>query len=262
MIFADSHCHINADDFDADREQVVQNAFASQLQYILDVSDDIADTPKIIEFCKQHQGIYTTVGVHPEIAQKYPALKAGDLIALTQSPYVVGIGECGLDYFYNAETRDEQIRVLYEHITAAQETSLPLIIHNRDADDDMMCILEQMYKKRPFSGEFHCFSSSERLAKFALEIGFYLGASGIITFKKSEDLRHIFSNVPTDNLLIETDSPFLAPMPHRGKRNEPAFVVHTAEMLASLKGVSLEDMSVRTTENFLKLYSKIRQHLC
>ena len=257
MILVDSHCHINSEDFNTDREQVVENARAAGVKYILDVSDDIADTPKIIEFCKLHKGVYTTAGVHPEIVQKYPLLEASKLIALTKSPYVVGIGECGLDYFYNSETKNEQIRILREHIIAAQETLLPLIIHNRDADEDMIKILAQMYKDKPFIGELHCFSSSKKLADFALEIGFYISASGIITFKKSDNLRDIFRSIPMDRLLIETDSPFLAPVPHRGKRNEPAYVVHTAQALAVLKGAALDEIAAQTTENFLKLYFKI-----
>ena len=261
-MLTDSHCHINASDFDSDREQVVARARSAGIGYILDVSDDIADTPKIIEFCKQNRDVYTTVGVHPELAEKYMDLRAEMLINAAKNPYVVGIGECGLDYYYNAETKAAQISVFQEHIRAAQETSLPLIIHNRDADEDMMRILKDMYKDKPFRGELHCFSSSEKLADFALEIGFYISASGIITFKKSEMLRNVFRRIPADRLLIETDSPFLAPVPHRGKRNEPAFVVNTAQVLAELKNMSLEDLAQVTTQNFYHLFTKVLENLC
>ena len=256
-MFTDSHCHINAKEFDEDRETTVQRAGKAEVTYILDVCDDIADINRLVAFCRKHQNIYTTVGVHPEIADKYPHFRATDLVVQTVSPYVVGIGECGLDYYYNSDIKDAQIKVLHEHIKAAQETGLPLIIHNRDADEDMMQILDEAYRQHKFTGELHCFSSSAALAEFALGIGFYISASGIITFKKSEDLRDIFRRIPMDRLLIETDSPFLAPVPYRGKRNEPAYVVHTAETLAEIKSVSVAQIAAQTTANFLKLFCKV-----
>ena len=257
-MFADSHCHINAEDFTADRAEVVERARANGVKYLLDVSDDIEKTPQIVDFCEKNKGIWTTVGVHPELTDKYPDLSAEKIVAQTASPYVVGIGECGLDYYYNSNIKDFQIKVLKEHIKASQETNLPLIIHNRDADPDMMEILSTAYRQKPFRGELHCFSSSRELCRFALDIGFYISASGIITFKKSEELRQIFAEVPSDRLLIETDSPYLAPMPHRGHRNEPAYVVNTAQVLADVKKVSLEKMAEITTENFLRLFNKVR----
>ncbi|MBP5353341.1 MAG: TatD family hydrolase [Alphaproteobacteria bacterium] len=259
-MFTDSHCHINAADFDADREETVDRARNAGVQYMLDVCDDIADMPRQTAFCAKHQNIYTTVGVHPEIADKYPHFSAADLVAQTASPYVVGIGECGLDYYYNSNIKDAQIKVLHEHIKAAQETGLPLIIHNRDADEDMMQILDEAYRRQKFNGELHCFSSSAALADFALGIGFYVSASGIITFKKSEELREIFRRVPIERLLIETDAPFLAPTPYRGKRNEPAYVVHTAAVLAELKEVDAVQLAAQTTVNFLKLFNKVQKH--
>lgn len=259
-MFIDSHCHVNSDDFATDREQTVTRAHEAGVEYFLDVCDDIADMQKLVDFCSRHENIYTTVGVHPEISDRYPHLKSSEIMAQTQSPYVVGIGECGLDYFYNSDIKDCQIKVLKEHIKVSQETGLPLIIHNRDADDDMMQILNEAYRQKPFSGELHCFSSSRELALFALDIGFYISASGIITFKKSEELRQIFSEIPLDRLLIETDSPFLAPVPHRGHRNEPAFVVHTAAVLAEIKEVSVEKIADVTAENFFKLFNKVKRH--
>lgn len=257
-MFTDSHCHINSEEFSADRDSVVARARQMKVKYILDVSDDIAKTKEIVEFCKNNKNIYTTVGVHPELADKYNNLTANELLEAASSPYVVGIGECGLDYYYNSDIKDSQIKVLEEHIKAAQESDLPLIIHNRDADKDMMHILINAYKEKPFKGELHCFSSSSELCKVALDIGFYISASGIITFKKSEDLRNIFASIPLNRLLIETDSPFLSPVPHRGKRNEPAFVVNTAEVLAQIKGVSIEEMAQITTRNFLTLFNKVK----
>lgn len=259
-MWVDSHCHINAEDFDEDREDVVKRARQNGVKYILDVSDDIAKTPDIIEFCRRNENIYTTVGVHPEIADRYADLKAEQLIEKAGSTFVVGIGECGLDYYYNADIKDFQLKVFKEHIIAAQETGLPLIVHNRDADDDMIRLLTEAYAKKPFRGELHCFSSSEKLCKTALDMGFYISASGIITFKKSEELRQIFAKVPADRLLIETDAPFLAPTPYRGKRNEPAFVVHTAEVLAMVKGMTIEELALQTTQNFLALFDKVKQN--
>ncbi len=257
-MFTDSHCHINADDFNDDREDAVIRARTMRVDYILDVCDDIADMPRLIKFCENHRHIYTSVGVHPELADKYDNISDVDILNYVQSPKVIGIGECGLDYHYNADTKEKQLKLLQQHITAAQKSGLPLIIHNRESDDDMITLLKEAYKKQKFKGELHCFSSSEKLAEFALSIGFYLSASGIITFKKSEDIRQIFQNVPVNRLLIETDSPYLAPIPHRGQRNEPAFVVNTAEVLANLKKMDIEELAQVTTDNFLTLFSKAR----
>ena len=256
-MFSDSHCHINSAEFDADREAVVKRAREMKVKYILDVSDDIARTPQIVDFCRNHEGIYTTAGIHPELATNYPDLTAERVLALTDNPYVVGIGECGLDYYYNGDSISEQKKIFAAHIEAAQQSGLPLIVHSRDADDDMINMLQNSYKQKPFKGELHCFSSGEKLCKAGLEIGFYVSASGIITFKNSASLREIFASVPNDRLLIETDSPFLAPVPHRGKRNEPAYVVNTAQVLADLKGLSVIDLAETTTNNFLRLFDKV-----
>ena len=259
-MFTDSHCHINSADFADDLEETVQRAREMRVNYILDVCDDIADMPRLLDFCAKHKQIYTTAGVHPELADKYPDFSAEQILEQAKSPYVVGVGECGLDYYYNADIKEQQLKVLAEHIKAAQISGLPLIIHNRESDDDMMTLLGEAYKKQKFKGELHCFSSSEKLLEFALSIGFYISASGIITFKKSEELRQMFKNVPDDRLLIETDSPYLAPVPHRGQRNEPAFVVNTAQVLAELKNMAVADLAELTTNNFLALFDKVKKH--
>ena len=258
-MFTDSHCHIHAQDFDADRDIVLRHAKENKLSYIANICDDIKEMPELLAFCSQHKNIYTSVGVHPEYADKYPNLKTEDLLEFTDNPYVIGIGECGLDYYYNADIKEHQLRVLKVHIAAAQESGLPLIIHNRASDEDMMEILTTAYKQKPFKGELHCFSSSAELCRAALDIGFYISASGIITFKKSEDLRQIFAFVPNDRLLIETDAPYLAPVPYRGQRNEPAFVIHTAEMLAQIKNMSIAGIAAVTTRNFLDLFDKVKK---
>lgn len=259
-MFVDSHCHIHADDFTADREEVLARAREMKVGYITDVCDDIKEMPEILHFCQTHKHIYTSVGVHPEYADRYPDLKVEDLLEYADNPYVVGIGECGLDYYYNADIKADQLRVLKVHIEAAQISGLPLIIHNRASDEDMIKILTEAYQQKSFAGELHCFSSSAELCKAALNIGFYISASGIITFKKSEELRQIFKTVPNDRLLVETDSPYLAPTPHRGQRNEPAFVVNTAEVLAQVKGMSVEDLASLTTQNYLTLFGKVKQN--
>lgn len=258
-MFTDSHCHINADDFSQDREDVVLRAREMRVDYILDVCDDIADMPRLLDFCRKHKHIYTTAGVHPELADKYADLTTEQILDQTKSPYVVGIGECGLDYYYNGDIKEQQLKVLEKHIEAAQLSGLPLIIHNRESDEDLISMLSDAYKKKSFSGELHCFSSSEKLLETALSMGFYISASGIITFKKSEDLRQRFKEVPNDRLLIETDSPYLAPVPHRGQRNEPAFVVNTAEVLAEVKNISIEKLAELTTNNFINLFSKVKE---
>ena len=239
-MFTDSHCHINAADFSQDREEVVSRAREMRVDYILDVCDDIEDMPRLLDFCQRNEHIYTTAGVHPELADKYANLTTEQILEQVKSPYVVGIGECGLDYYYNMDIKEQQLTVLEKHIEAAQTSGLPLIVHNRDSDEDMISMLSEAYKKKKFKGELHCFSSSEKLLETALSLGFYVSASGIVTFKKSEDLRNMFKDVPNNRLLIETDSPYLAPVPHRGQRNEPAFVVNTAEVLAKLKELGLE----------------------
>ena len=259
MMFVDSHCHINSEDFAADREEVVKRAHEMKVKYILDVSDDVEKTPEIIEFCKTHQNIWTTTGLHPELANKYADFNVDIMLKQAQSPYVVGIGECGLDFYYNADIKAQQLKVFQTHIEAAQESGLPLIVHSRDADDEMIQMLTENYKKKPFRGELHCFSSSERLCRAALEIGFYISASGIITFKKSDELRQIFATVPSERLLTETDSPFLAPTPHRGKRNEPAYVVNTTQVLAEVMGLSIEETAALTTQNFFNLFNKAKK---
>lgn len=258
MMYVDSHSHINSSDFAYDREETVERAYSAGVRCIMDVSDDIATTPQITDFCAKHKNIFTTTGVHPEICDKYPELTAETLIEQAQNKYVVGIGECGLDYYYSANNKTQQIKTFQAHIDAARKTDLPLIIHSRNADDDMINILRSEYKKAPFRGEMHCFCSSPALAEFALSIGFYISASGIITFKNSQDLRDIFREIPKDRLLIETDSPYLAPVPYRGKRNEPSFVVKTADVLAEIKNISTTEIAEITANNFFRLFKKVK----
>ena len=255
-MLVDSHCHIDFNDFEDDIEEIIQRMKDSGVTAALNAGNGLEDFENQLKLSNKYPFIYTAVGVHPHNADEYTNVTTEDLIANTKHKKVVGIGECGLDYYYDYSAKDNQIRLFKEHIKAAQETGLPLIIHTREADDDTISILDEMYKQKPFSGEIHCFSSSKELADFALSIGFYISASGIITFNKSGDLRDIFETIPNERLLVETDSPFLAPIPLRGHRNEPANVKYVAEKLAQIKNMSYEDMADITSHNFYKLFRK------
>lgn len=255
-MLVDSHCHIDFNDFEDDIEEIIQRMKDCGVTAALNAGNGLEDFENQLKLSNKYPFIYTAVGVHPHNADEYTAVTAEDLIAKTQHKKVVGIGECGLDYYYDYSGKDSQIRLFREHIKAAQETGLPLIIHTREADEDTISILDEMYKQKTFAGEIHCFSSSKELADFALSIGFYISASGIITFNKSGDLRDIFATIPTDRLLVETDSPFLAPIPLRGHRNEPANVKYVAEKLSQIKNISYDEMAEITSHNFYKLFRK------
>ncbi len=255
-MLVDSHCHLDFNDFEEDFEDILARAKAAGVTALLNAGNNIDELDKQLALSEKYPFIYAAVGVHPHNASEYENIKAADFIAKAAHKKVVGIGECGLDYYYDYSPRETQIKVFREQIIAAQETGLPLIIHTRDADDDTISVLDEMYKQKPFTGEIHCFSSSKKLADFALSIGFYISASGIITFNKSQDLREIFAEIPLDRLLVETDSPFLAPIPQRGRRNEPSFVRYTAEQLARLKDINFEELAQITSDNFYKLFRK------
>ncbi len=252
----DSHCHLDFNDFEEDIDDIVARAKEQGVNIMLNAGNNIDELDNQLALSEKYPFIYCAVGVHPHNAQEYPDLKAEDLIAKTVHKKVIGIGETGLDYFYDYAPRDLQIKLLKEHIKAAQESGLPIIIHNRESDADMMDILETAYKEKNFTGVIHCFSSSKEFADFALSIGFYLSASGMITFNKCGELRDIFCTVPLERLLVETDSPYLAPIPKRGRRNEPSFVRYTAEKLAQLRDVPFEQMAQITSDNFCNLFRK------
>ena len=255
-MLVDSHCHLDFNDFEEDFEDMLARARENGVTAMLNAGNNIDELDKQLEISEKYPFIYTAVGVHPHNAAEYPDIRAEDFIAKAAHKKVVAIGECGLDYYYDYSGKENQRKVFAEHIRAAQETGLPLIIHTRDADDDTIGMLSEYYKEKPFAGEIHCFSGSRRLAEFALSIGFYVSASGIITFYKSGELREIFADLPLDRLLVETDSPFLAPVPLRGHRNEPANVRYVAEKLAQVKDVSFEEIAKITSENFYRLFRK------
>lgn len=255
-MLVDSHCHLDFDDFEEDTVEIIERARENGVCMILNAGNNLNELDNQLKLSEKYPFIYSAVGVHPHNAEEYPDLKAEVLIEKAKHKKIIGIGETGLDYYYDYAPRDLQIKLLREHIKAAQETGLPIIIHNRESDDDMMSELEKAYKEKPFGGVIHCFSSSQKLADFALSIGFYLSASGMITFNKCSELRDIFEKVPLNRLLVETDSPFLAPIPKRGKRNEPAYVIYTAEKLAQLRDMSFEQIAQITSDNFCALFRK------
>lgn len=259
-MLVDSHCHLDYEDFAGEGvAEIVARAHSAGVGHFLTICTEIAKFPQVLATAEKFQDMHCTVGTHPHHAADASEIniKKEDLVALTKNPKVVGIGETGLDYYYNHSPSPEQQKCFATHIEAAVETSLPLVIHTRDADDDTVRIMREAGQGRA-RGVMHCFSGGQKLADESLALGFYISFSGIITFKKAEELREVVKTTPMNRLLVETDSPYLAPIPHRGKRNEPAFVVHTAQMVAELKGVPLVDVEKQTTENFFTLFSKAR----
>ena len=252
----DSHCHLDFDDFGDDIDDVVARAAANGVGAMVTICTHLSRFEAVKAVAERFDNIWCSVGVHPHEAGPEGQQAADKLIELAEHPKVVGIGETGLDYYYEHSPREAQRTSFRAHIAAARQTGLPLIVHSRDADTEMAQILREEFAAGPYTGVMHCFSSGRPLAEAALEIGFYISFSGILTFKKADDIRAIASDVPPDRLLVETDAPYLAPVPNRGKRNEPAFVVHTAAQLAALKGLSSEGLAQQTTDNFYRLFSR------
>ncbi len=256
-MLVDSHCHLDFEDFAAELDQVVARAHAAGVGTMVTICTRVSQFDRVLAIAERYQRIYCSVGIHPHEAAAEAAVAPARLSQLSRHPKVVGIGETGLDYFYEHSPRAAQQRSFRAHIAAARETGLPLIVHTRDADRDTAAILAEEHARGPFPGLIHCFSTSRELAEKALELGFYISLSGILTFKRAEALRDTVRGLPVDRLLVETDAPYLAPVPRRGKRNEPAFVVHTADELARIKGMEADEMARRTSENFFRLFGKV-----
>ena len=256
-MLVDSHCHLDFKEFQEDFDAVLQRAEAAGVGLMVSISTRLKDFDGVAAVAARDEHIYCTVGVHPHNVEDEPDVTAADLVARTQGPKVVGIGETGLDFYYDHSPRDLQRQSFRRHIEAARETGLPLIVHTRSADEDTVDILRDEMGKGAFRGLIHCFSSSRELAEAAIDLGMYISISGILTFKKAEELRETVSALPMELLLVETDAPYLAPVPHRGKRNEPAFVADTAAALAELKGLSKDEVARITTGNFFTLFSKV-----
>ncbi|MBN9570121.1 MAG: TatD family hydrolase [Alphaproteobacteria bacterium] len=258
-MLVDSHCHLDFPEFAPELDAVVDRARAAGVGLCVSIGTTLDGFPRVQAVAERFDSVWCSVGIHPHEAEKEPLEDAQALIALAQGPKVVGIGETGLDYFYEHSPRAAQQKNFRLHIAAARELGLPLIVHTRDAEDDTIEILRDEMEQGAFTGLIHCFTGTKKLADAALELGFCISVSGIATFKKSEELRAVIREVPLERLLVETDAPFLAPVPHRGKRNEPAFVAHTADVLAGLKGVAREDLAAQTTQDFFSLFRKVKR---
>ncbi|HET7714252.1 MAG TPA: TatD family hydrolase [Bauldia sp.] len=255
-MFVDSHCHLDFADFDEDRDVVVDRARAAGVETLVSINTRVRRFPALRALVDRYPRVYCTVGTHPHNAAEEAEVTAADLVRIAADPKVVAIGEAGLDYHYDNSPREAQRISFLRHIAAARETQLPLVIHARDADADIADILEAESGKGAFPAILHCFSSGRDLARRGIALGFYISFSGILTFKRSNELRDIAAEVPMDRLLIETDAPYLAPVPHRGHRNEPAYVVETAKVLAKIKGVPVDEFAETTTGNFYRIFRK------
>ena len=252
----DSHCHLDFPDFDGERDDLIARALDAGVTRMVTICTRLRLEPQVRAIAEAYDPVFYAAGTHPMSAADEPLATLEELIALADHPKFVGIGETGLDYHYTAESAEIQNQSLRVHIAAARETKLPLIIHARAADDDMARILREEFDKGAYTCVMHCFSSSAALAIAALEMGFYLSMSGIAAFPKSQELRDIFATAPVDRVLVETDSPYLAPPPFRGKRNEPAYTAHTAKVGAEVFDLSYEEFAKQTTANFERLFWK------
>lgn len=256
-MLVDSHCHLDFPDFADELDAVVARAEQAGVGMMLTIGTRLSVFDRVLAVAERFPNVWCTVGIHPNEAANEGDTTVERLIELAKHPKVVGFGETGLDYFYEMSAVEAQQRNFRIHIEAAREAGLPVVIHTRDADEDMAAILAEEMVKGPFKGLLHCFSSSQQLADKALDLGLYISISGIVTFKKAEALKETVKTVPVDRLLVETDAPYLAPIPHRGKRNEPAYTAHTAAVVADLQGLSLSEITLKTTDNFMKLFNKI-----
>ncbi len=256
-MLVDSHCHLNYPGLVEELPDVLARAGEAGITHMVCICSRLSEFDDIRKIAEAHDHIFCTVGIHPHDSGEEPETDVETLVELAQHPKVVGIGETGLDFFYDNSPRDIQERNFRTHIRAARETGLPLIVHTRDADEKTIEVLRDEFNAGgAFPGLIHCFSTGRAVADCALELGMYISLSGIVTFKNADDLRDVVKDLPHDRVLVETDSPFLAPIPHRGKRNEPAFVVHTADKVAELLGVPFSDLGALTTENFFRLFTK------
>ncbi|HVL71246.1 MAG TPA: TatD family hydrolase [Beijerinckiaceae bacterium] len=255
-MLVDSHCHLDFPDLAADLPGVLARARAAGIGRIATISTHVGRYETYRTLAETHDGVFFTVGTHPHHAGEEPDVPGARIAALTAHPRCIAVGESGLDFHYDRSPRDIQRRVFRTHIAAARETGLPLVIHAREADEEMIAILREEHGRGRFDAVLHCFSSGAALAEAGVELGFYVSFSGIVTFRRSEELRAIAARVPRERLLVETDAPYLAPEPHRGRRNEPAYVAHTAAALAQVVGCSADEMARLTTENFYRLFRK------
>jgi TatD DNase family protein len=260
-MLVDSHCHLDFPDFADDLDGVVGRAREKGVGRMVTISTRVRKLEGLLAIAGRFPDVFCSVGTHPHNAHEELDITAADLVARTRHPKVVAIGEAGLDYHYDNSPRDAQAQGFRTHIAAARETGLPLVIHSREADDDTARILEEETGKGAFPAVLHCFTGGRDLAMRGVALGHYVSFTGILTFKNSQNLRDIAAALPADRILVETDAPYLAPLPYRGKRNEPAYVAETARVLAQTRGVSVEEIARQTTENFFRLFSKVPREL-
>lgn len=256
-MLVDSHCHLDFPDFADELDAIVARAEAASIRRMVTISTRVRRLDALLAITQRFPNVYCSVGTHPHHADEEDGITSDELIALTRHQKVVALGEAGLDYFYAHGSRDAQERGFRAHIAAARATDLPLVIHTREADEDCARILKDEMTKGAFRAVLHCYTGGRDLAMTAVDLGLYVGFTGILTFKKSQPLRDLAAELPADRILIETDAPYLAPGKNRGKRNEPSFVVETARVLAETRGVSFEEIASQTTENFLRLFNKV-----
>ncbi|MAS07419.1 MAG: LuxR family transcriptional regulator [Ahrensia sp.] len=259
-VLVDSHCHLDFPDLAEERDAVVARAREAGIVRMVTISTKVKQFDTIRAIAHAYDDIFCSVGTHPHHADTELDITADDLVRLAEDDKVVAIGEAGLDYYYDNAPREAQAEGFRRHIEAARRTGLPLVIHARDADADMAAILTEETGKGAFPFVLHCFSSGRALAETGIELGGYVSLSGILTFKNSQAIRDIAKDMPADRILVETDAPYLAPPPHRGKRNEPAYVINTAQVLADTRAVTLDEIGETTTENFYRLFSKVPRH--
>ncbi|MCD7061008.1 TatD family hydrolase [Pelagibacterium xiamenense] len=257
-MLVDSHCHLDFDVLSADLDGVLARAADNGVGAMVTISTRIRRFDAIKAIAGAHENVWCSIGTHPHNAHEELDVTASDIVALSKHPKCVAIGEAGLDYHYDSSPRDAQAEGFRNHIAASRETGLPLVIHARSADEDMAAILEEETGKGAFPFVLHCFSSGVELARRGLALGGYVSFSGIVTFKNAAEIQEVARFVPEDRFLVETDAPYLAPVPHRGKTNEPGYVRHTAEKVAELRGTTLEAVAEQSTANFLRLFNKVR----
>ena len=255
-MLVDSHCHLDFPNFAEDLDGVVARANEAGIAAMVTISTHLDHAERLRRIAGKFDEVYSTVGVHPHEAKDHKHVTASEIAALCAFPEVVAIGESGLDYHYEHSPREDQEKSFRTHIAAARATGLPLVVHSRSADKETVDILADEMAKGPFRGVIHCFSTGRDLAWGAMDLGFYISVAGIVTFRAAEELRTTVTDLPLNRLLLETDAPFLAPVPNRGKRNEPAFVVHTARQIADLKGIAVDELADTTTANFFDLFDR------
>jgi len=256
-MLVDSHCHLDFPDIASELDAVVARARAAGIGRMVTICTRVRKHAQVLAIAEKFSDVFCSVGTHPHNAHEELDIDAKALMEIAKHPKVVAIGEAGLDYHYDKSPRDAQAQSLRQHIAAARESGLPLVIHSRECDTDMTRILKDESRMGAFPAVLHCFTGGRDLAFAAIEFGHYVSFTGILTFKNSQDLRDIAATLPAERVLVETDAPYLAPLPYRGKRNEPSYVVETAKVLAATRGVSLEEITRQTTENFFRLFSKV-----